>query len=215
MYHSTSSSNLHQTNNFDPLHFLNQRNYGTYNRILARKIGCIEAVLLSELIEIRSYNLDNLISNERYGDGWIYASHVKITERTGLTDKEMRTAINNLKRLGLIEVVVFGIPATRHFRIIDDAVLEIFQTFSKNDSSLSKRANWICQKGKLNLERIHIKNLRKNLKKIHTRPSQIVKQPKMKNSLLSVCLFFSRKSNRKIPNLNYRLINRKSGALNF
>lgn len=137
--------------NNDPLHFLNQRNYGSFHRPLAVKLGLAAAALLSELIEIRSYAIEKsgeLISHEKHGNGWIYATLDKVHERIGLSEKEQHTAINILKRLNLIEVVVFGVPAKRHFKIHDDLVLELLNV-SKNDSSSSKTQTKFLQNANL------------------------------------------------------------------
>lgn len=135
----------------DPLHFLNQRNYGSYNRPLARIIGSAAAIFLAELIEIRSYAIErgeNLISDHKHGDGWIFATFDKIEERTGLTTREQQTAVNILKRKNLIELVLIGIPARRHFKIHNKNVLEILG-ISKNKSSFDETPNLFYQNAKL------------------------------------------------------------------
>lgn len=121
----------------DPLAFLDEGNYGVYNRTLAIKFGLNAAVLLSELVGKRRYHQNELIHHPSHGPGWFYFTIDHLYERIGLSRKEQETAIKILCDNGLVEIKVFSLPAKRHFRLIDDKILELF-SLSKSNSSLSK-----------------------------------------------------------------------------
>lgn len=126
----------------DPLFFLNEDNYGVYNRPLAKAIGLVPAVVLSELIQKRRYHASKreLINDARHGDGWFYHTIEAMEERVGITRHEQESALKKLKDLGLIEAKVFGLPARRHFRLNDMKVLEVLG-FSNNVYSLPENGN--------------------------------------------------------------------------
>lgn len=127
----------------DPLSFLNQKSYGTYNRKLAKEYGVIIAVIISELVEKRNYHMDReeLISDERHGDGWFYHTIESLEGRTGIHRREQETALRKIEGAGLIEIKIFGVPAKRHFRLCEKNILDFFN-LSKKHSSLDDRTNW-------------------------------------------------------------------------
>ena len=98
------------------------RNNGcvTVNKYLIHSIGLNEAILYSELASRREYfeNRGTLI------DGSFFNTQYDLQAGTGLGEKAQRTAINNLKKLGLIEVKLKGIPAKRYFKLINDIYLD-------------------------------------------------------------------------------------------
>ncbi len=126
----------------DPLSFLNENAYQTYNRHIARDLKSVNAaIMLSELVNRRHYHTEHneLNSHEKYGDGWFYLTIDKAEERTCLSRKEQDHGLNILKKHGLITAVHFGLPMKRYFKIHDDKVLEIFG-LSKKLSNLSETA---------------------------------------------------------------------------
>lgn len=127
----------------DVFSWLCSGNYRTYNVLIAKKLESLNAaVYLSELCQrfIMHSQKNELISNEKHGDGWFYYTSEKCEERTSLTSKEQRTCISLLESLGLIQTVNFGLPCKRYFKVIEQALSE-FCGFSNNISSYDKRAN--------------------------------------------------------------------------
>ena len=98
------------------------RNNGcvTVNKYLIHSIGLNEAILYSELASRHEYfeNRGTLV------DDSFYNTQYDLQAGTGLGEKAQRTAINNLKKLGLIEVKLKGIPAKRYFKLINDIYLD-------------------------------------------------------------------------------------------
>ena len=97
------------------------------NKKLAHSIGLHEAILYSELLSRYFYFADRDMLTE---SGYFYNTIEDLKEGTTLSDKQQRRAIKNLESLGLIELRVFGLPAKRHFKIIED--LELLQKHLKN-----------------------------------------------------------------------------------
>ena len=98
------------------------RNNGciTVNKYLIHAIGLNEAILYSELASRREYfeNRDTLT------DGYFYNTQYDLLAGTGLGEKAQRTAINNLKKLELLEVKLMGLPAKRYFKLINEDKLD-------------------------------------------------------------------------------------------
>ncbi len=85
----------------------------TVNKRLIRALGLIEAVVYSELASRHCY------FNERDrldGSGYFFNTKEDLEQGTGATRRQQDAAVKRLIDLGLIEMVVKGIPATRHFR---------------------------------------------------------------------------------------------------
>ncbi len=90
------------------------------NKNLARAIGLNEAVIYSELLS-RYFYFDE---RGRLGpDGYFYNTLADLESGTTLTQRQQDPAIKKLLKLGLIKSKLAGIPAKRHFKIVDDADL--------------------------------------------------------------------------------------------
>ncbi len=87
----------------------------TVNKRLIRALGLIEAVVYSELASRHCYFKER----DRLSDGYFFNTKEDLEQGTGATRRQQDTAIKRLVELGLIEMVVKGIPATRHFRFTD------------------------------------------------------------------------------------------------
>lgn len=136
------------TMSIDPLFFLYQEDYGIYSRSMAKHLKSLNAaVFLSEVAQRRQYHKirNELINDERYGDGWFYMTMEKVEERTSLSRSEQDKAIKILIEAGLIEQKNFGVPSKRHFRLKDQEILETYG-LSKKQSSLSKSDKLDCRK---------------------------------------------------------------------
>lgn len=89
----------------------------TVNKNLIQAIGLNEAVLYCELLSRYFYFESRLLLDE---EGCFYNTQYDLQAGTGLGEKAQRTAISNLKSLGLIEVKRKGMPAKRYFKINPD-----------------------------------------------------------------------------------------------
>lgn len=86
----------------------------TVNKNLIQAIGLNEAVLYCELLSRYFYFESRFLLDE---EGCFYNTQYDLQAGTGLGEKAQRTAINNLKSLGLIDVKRKGMPAKRYFKI--------------------------------------------------------------------------------------------------
>ena len=108
---------------------LNANNYVTFNRELAHAIGLNAALVLSEVLdkwELFKKN-NQLISLPDNPGEWFYLPIEDMQLRITLGEKEQRNAIEVLMEMGFIEVIRKGIPPRRHFRVIEENILEFFQ----------------------------------------------------------------------------------------
>lgn len=90
------------------------------NKNLIFALGLHEAIVYAELVSRFIYFADR---NELTVDGYFFNTIEDLYSGTGLGEKPQRTAINNLRKLGLIGVKVQGVPPKRYFTIIDNQEL--------------------------------------------------------------------------------------------
>lgn len=87
------------------------------NKNIAHAFGIHEALIYGELLSKHLwYKKHNYLDKE----GWFYATIEDMQDATTLSDKQQRTAINNLKKHGLFEYEVRGRPPKRYFKINED-----------------------------------------------------------------------------------------------
>lgn len=116
----------------DLLFSCNLENYGMFNRQLARAIGLFPAIILQELIAHRRMHINHLINHKKHGPGWFWCTVDHVAMETGMDELEQKKALRKLKKLGLIEFLVFGMPTKRHFRIDVSKVIDVLK-LSEND----------------------------------------------------------------------------------
>lgn len=87
------------------------------NKALMFAIGVNEALIYSELLSRQAYfdSRDQLTE-----DGYFFNTIDDLESGTSLSVYQQRIAINNLKKLGLIDVQVKGLPPKRFFKIEQD-----------------------------------------------------------------------------------------------
>lgn len=85
------------------------------NRLLAHAIGLTEAVIYSALVsKFLYYRKNNMLVSE-----WFYVTIDDLQKSTSIGVKPQRTALKQLKKIGLIESKVIGTPPKRHFKLCD------------------------------------------------------------------------------------------------
>jgi hypothetical protein len=105
----------------------------TVNKSLIQAIGLNESVLFCELLSRHFYFQDKGLEK----DGYFYNTQYDLQSGTGLGEKAQRTAISNLKKLGLLKMELKGIPARRHFKIV--ATTEIIEKLLSEGKEKLKR----------------------------------------------------------------------------
>ena len=106
------------------------RNYIAVNKILAREIGLNEAIMIGELASEHEYW-------EREGkiepDGYFFSTVKNVEDNTTLSERQQRSVIDKLKKLGILEVALRGLPARRYFKINEEVILTyLTNSYSKN-----------------------------------------------------------------------------------
>ena len=100
--------------------------FAMVNKKLAREIGFVEAGLLSEIISTYRYVKENYDFSEGGEKGpWFYLLVETVTERIGMSKDIQLTAVKNLVKSGVIESKRMGLPASRHFLINWEKIVEI------------------------------------------------------------------------------------------
>ena len=112
---------------------LSSNSYIQYPRFLGYYTGVNEAVLLSALCDRDSWCEFNIADY----DGWFYYLREDILFDTGLSDRQQRTAIDNLISMKIIDTKRSGIPARIYYKVITDE-LEKVLNFAINDYKAHK-----------------------------------------------------------------------------
>ncbi len=92
---------------------LASRNYIILNKGMAKILGINASILLGELCSEYEY----WKSHGQLEDDYFYSTIDNIEENTTLSKNTQTTALNILKKKGLIETKVMGLPAKRYFKI--------------------------------------------------------------------------------------------------
>ena len=99
------------------IQLLNPDNTISAHRMLAHAIGMTETIIYSALISKQTYYSQNGMLLD---GGWFYSTVYDLQESTTFGTKAQKTAIKHLIEYGLIECENKGLPAKRHFRVVDD-----------------------------------------------------------------------------------------------
>lgn len=167
-------------------HLLASTSFLVVNKYLACKIGLKPAVLLADLISKEQYFIDN----GQCIDGWFFNSADNIKSDTTLTRHEQTKAIKKLEEVGLIETKLKGLPAVKHFKIIESKIITFLQTRLKENSKLG-------------------------LKEVNTNNTTIIKKSNNINILIEEVENFDTTKDLKQEFLDYWLEPSKSGKTRF
>ncbi len=114
-------------------------NYIVVNRDLIQIIGLECAVFLSEIATEAVYW-------EKAGklqDGWFYSTLDNVERNTSINSYKQRKCIRELSSLGVLEMQVRGMPATRYFRLDESAISCLISNnqLSKNEQQDVQKLN--------------------------------------------------------------------------
>ena len=111
-------------------HLLSSSAYLVVNKRLARQVGLKAVVLLADLISKENY----FIENGTIKDGWFFNTSKNIERDTTLTNYQQKKAIKKLEKIGFIETSLKGMPATLHFKILENKISTYLKTSFKETS---------------------------------------------------------------------------------
>lgn len=101
------------------------------NKRLIRVLGLVEAVIYGELVSRFCYFQDR----GRLRGGWFYNTIEDLEQGTGASRKYQASAIKRLQEMGIIDMQVKGIPATRHFRLTEEHVEKVMQLLEQDQDT--------------------------------------------------------------------------------
>lgn len=78
-------------------------------------------------------------------DGWFYKTQAEWEEETGLSRYEQEGARKSLKKLGVLEEVLYGVPAKLHYRVNVDSLLA-YLSAENQQTSMRKTSKLVCGK---------------------------------------------------------------------
>ena len=105
------------------------------NKKLARQVGLKEAILLADLISKEQY----FIENNMLDDGWFFNTSENIEKDTTLSRHKQSIAIKKLIDNGFIKTKLKGLPASLHFKIIDNKILNFLKTSNEENTKLHNK----------------------------------------------------------------------------
>jgi len=111
-------------------HLLSSTAYLVVNKQLARQVGLKAVVLLADLISKENY----FIIKGTIKEGWFFNTSKNIELDTTLTNYQQKKAIKKLEEIGFIETSLKGMPATLHFKILENKISTYLKTSFKETS---------------------------------------------------------------------------------
>ena len=111
-------------------------NYIVVNKDLIKEFGINTALMLGELAsEYQYYYKNNMLENDMF-----FSTIENIEENTGLSKHQQKKALDELKSMGIIDVIVKGLPAKRYIKIdiniLENKFANNWQTSSEKISKL-------------------------------------------------------------------------------
>ena len=94
----------------------------TINKKLIQLVGLIGAAVYSELASRYHYFKDR---GRLTDGGYFFNTKEDLEEATGVTRRQQDTAVKELMEMGILEMKVMGIPASRHFRFTDSNLKKV------------------------------------------------------------------------------------------
>ena len=102
----------------DTLDLLAKDNYLIVNKTLAEQIGLNEAIVLAELAsEARYWKKSGKMEN-----GWFFSTTENLADRLPFGSTTIRRAVKSLEDQGMLTTKVFGMPATKHYKLQFDQI---------------------------------------------------------------------------------------------
>lgn len=100
------------------------------NKILIKKLGLHEAIIIGELCAEYNYWEEQ----NRLEDDMFYSTRENIEDNTGLNEHYQRKALTKLKDEEIIFVIKKGLPAVNYYKINFDKLLTLLSTSASRDA---------------------------------------------------------------------------------
>ena len=136
------------------------------------ELGIDEAIMIGELAS----EYDYWDSKEQLDeDGFFYSTVENVEENTTLTKYKQKKALDNLQKLGLVEVKRKGLPAKRYIKINEEQLMGILS--NKKSKNLTSRSQKISQ---LEVKKFDLNNNKDNNNKNNKKEINKEKKSKQK-----------------------------------
>ena len=142
------------------LNLIASEGFITVNKTLIKLFGLEAALILGELAGEEMY-WEHTGKSE---DGFFYSTAENLEENTGLTRYQQDKAIKKLEQAGILDTVVKGMPATKHFKFNQERIFEIIA--APDLKNLKTSFEEICNKSLKNFETCSQKTLKHVCKKL-------------------------------------------------
>lgn len=106
------------------LNLISQKNFITFNKVLAKKIGLEEALVLGQVC-----SLSNLFNDKEF-----YFTYAEIEEETCLTEYAVKKAVQHLIELKILSMTRKGCPCRNWYSINEDMILSILESRNRSSS---------------------------------------------------------------------------------
>lgn len=126
----------------------------TVNKELIKLVGLEEAIIFGELAS----EWDYWQKRNEVHDGWFFSTIENIEDKTTLSEHKQRRAINKLKALNLIDVMIKGLPAKRYIKINTEAVKDLLLNPLRTSSVNSQELEHEILQGNNNINNNNISN---------------------------------------------------------
>ena len=157
-------------------HLLSSSAYFVVNKRLARRVGLKSVVLLADLISKEQYFIENNMINK----GYFFNTSKNIERDTTLTHYQQKKSIKRLQDIGFIKTKLMGMPATLHFKIIENKINAFFK------SSIKETSKQVLKKLKTN----NNKEIIINNKDISIRSQEFTEEVFLSNLSTDLCQEF-------------------------
>lgn len=112
-------------------------NFIMVNREIAVKLGINAAVMIAELANEEQFHA----SRNELENGWFYSTMDNVEQKTGLKRSKQDSGIRELKKAGLVETEVRGMPAKRYFKLNEMALWNLLSDGTKPPNYMHKNDN--------------------------------------------------------------------------
>ena len=106
------------------LNLLSEKNFITYNKVIAKAIGLEESLVLGQIC-----SLSNIFKDKEF-----YFTYAEIQEETCLTEYAVKKAIQSLLKLKILSVTRKGCPCKSWYTINEKAIVEILESRNRISS---------------------------------------------------------------------------------
>ena len=106
------------------LNLISQKNFITFNKVLAKKIGLEEALVLGQVC-----SLSNLFNDKEF-----YFTYAEIEEETCLTEYAVKKAVQHLIELKILSMTRKGCPCRNWYSINEDMILSFLESRNRSSS---------------------------------------------------------------------------------